>query len=100
MVLEAGHTLGNHSFSHACLPKLEASALSEQISEDQHRARQPEQERAGAVSSALRCAQRSRARRRQAAGMRTVLWNIDSQDWADPVPSYIAQRVLADIERE
>ncbi len=28
-----------------------------------------------------------------------MLWNIDSQDWADPVAASIANRVVADVRR-
>jgi uncharacterized caspase-like protein len=33
-------------------------------------------------------------------GMKTVLWNVDSMDWADPVPASIAKRVLSQVEKE
>lgn len=33
-------------------------------------------------------------------GLRSVLWNIDSRDWADPIPQSIAQRVIDEAERE
>src|SRR5262249_18334784 len=33
-------------------------------------------------------------------GMKTVLWNVDSQDWADPVPQSIANRVVNQVERQ
>jgi peptidoglycan/xylan/chitin deacetylase (PgdA/CDA1 family)/TolA-binding protein len=100
MVLEAGHALGNHSFSHACLPKLEAAALTEQIEKTNSELegvlkqkpvlfRPPYGARNQAVLDAAK-----------AHGMRTVLWNVDSQDWADPVPSSIALHVLKEVERE
>ena len=28
------------------------------------------------------------------------MWNIDSLDWADPIPESIAQRVLREVEKE
>jgi uncharacterized caspase-like protein len=34
------------------------------------------------------------------AHLRSVMWNIDSLDWADPVPSSIANRVLRTVEKE
>ena len=33
-------------------------------------------------------------------GLRSVLWNIDSRDWADPIPQSIAQRVIDEADRE
>ncbi|MBV8467036.1 MAG: caspase family protein, partial [Burkholderiales bacterium] len=32
--------------------------------------------------------------------LRSVMWNIDSLDWADPVPSSIADRVLRQVDKE
>jgi peptidoglycan/xylan/chitin deacetylase (PgdA/CDA1 family) len=32
--------------------------------------------------------------------LRSVMWNVDSLDWADPIPESIAQRVLREVERE
>lgn len=36
----------------------------------------------------------------EAFHLRSVLWNIDSLDWADPVPSSVADRVLKVISHE
>ena len=33
----------------------------------------------------------------QADKLKSMEWNIDSMDWADPVPNSVAQRVLAEI---
>jgi peptidoglycan/xylan/chitin deacetylase (PgdA/CDA1 family) len=34
------------------------------------------------------------------AHLKSVMWNIDSLDWADPVPSSIADRVLRTVDKE
>ena len=36
----------------------------------------------------------------QADKMKTIIWNIDSEDWADPVPNSVAQRVITDVEKQ
>ena len=36
----------------------------------------------------------------QGHGMRSILWNIDTRDWADPVPASIANRAIATVEAE
>ena len=28
-----------------------------------------------------------------------MMWNVDSMDWADPVPKSIAERVLAEVDK-
>src|SRR6185436_12112524 len=35
-----------------------------------------------------------------AAHLRSIMWNIDSLDWADPVPRSIADRVLASVDKQ
>ena len=32
--------------------------------------------------------------------MKTVIWNVDSEDWADPVPNSVAQRVITEVEKQ
>src|SRR5690606_5551512 len=32
-------------------------------------------------------------------GMISVMWNIDSMDWADPIPESIADRTLRELEK-
>ncbi|HAL22906.1 MAG TPA: polysaccharide deacetylase, partial [Stenotrophomonas sp.] len=34
------------------------------------------------------------------AGLKSIMWNIDSMDWADPVPESIVQRVLGQVNKE
>jgi peptidoglycan/xylan/chitin deacetylase (PgdA/CDA1 family) len=35
----------------------------------------------------------------QAEHLKSMIWNIDSLDWADPLPTSIYQRVLGEVER-
>jgi peptidoglycan/xylan/chitin deacetylase (PgdA/CDA1 family)/uncharacterized caspase-like protein len=98
--LEAGHALGNHSYSHALLPKLDDRQIAEQI-ERTNRAldgmspakntlfRPPYGAKNQNVLAAL-----------QARQMKSVLWNIDSKDWADPIPLSIANRVVQSVDGE
>jgi peptidoglycan/xylan/chitin deacetylase (PgdA/CDA1 family) len=36
----------------------------------------------------------------EARQMKAVLWDIDSEDWADPIPKSIANRVLSSVDSE
>lgn len=84
----AGHTIGNHSVSHANLTKLSRTRLRQEI-------------RGGVRSKCFRPpygATNARVRAEiKAAGMRQVLWSVDPQDWARPGATKIAQRVLANV---
>jgi peptidoglycan/xylan/chitin deacetylase (PgdA/CDA1 family)/uncharacterized caspase-like protein len=99
-LVEAGYPLANHSFSHSFLPKLGAEALKKEIELTNRMIKEvgrtssvlfrpPYGARNAAVSEAI-----------AAHGMRSILWNVDSRDWADPVPLSIADRVLKTVENE
>jgi peptidoglycan/xylan/chitin deacetylase (PgdA/CDA1 family)/uncharacterized caspase-like protein len=99
-ILEAGSTIGNHSYSHPVLPKLDEAGYTKEIEStntllanisrgDPVLFRPPY----GASNEAILA-------KVQADKMKTVIWNVDSEDWADPVPNSIAQRVVADVEKQ
>lgn len=98
-VLASGSTLGNHTFSHPVLPKLEAAAYTREIEETNSliaaiMKSEPTVFRPpyGASNDAILSVTQSR-------NMKSLIWNIDSLDWADPVPSSITQRVLKEVQQ-
>lgn len=97
-VLAAGHQLANHSFSHGVMAKM---------SEDAVRAEAQQTEAlldaAGRQPSALfrfpyGARNASALDAVEGLKLRSMMWTIDSQDWADPVPKSIAERVLRETE--
>jgi peptidoglycan/xylan/chitin deacetylase (PgdA/CDA1 family)/uncharacterized caspase-like protein/Flp pilus assembly protein TadD len=99
-ILAAGHALANHSFSHAFLPKLDDDALNHQLVDTNAALETAVKQKPvlfrppyGARNDKILAAA-------SALGMKTILWNIDSQDWADPIPQSIASRVVAQVERQ
>jgi peptidoglycan/xylan/chitin deacetylase (PgdA/CDA1 family)/tetratricopeptide (TPR) repeat protein len=98
-VLEAGHTIANHSFSHPVLPKLTEAQRTSEIDRTtllltKVAGQKPVLFRApyGARNSEI-------LQTVTADGMRSVMWNIDSLDWADPIPESIAMRVLHELTK-
>jgi peptidoglycan/xylan/chitin deacetylase (PgdA/CDA1 family)/tetratricopeptide (TPR) repeat protein len=96
---QAGFVIGSHGFSHNVLPKMSDREISSEIDEtnrllqtvvsvDSSLFRPPYGERDSKVLAAV-----------EAHKMKSVLWNIDSKDWADPVAKSIANRVIADARR-
>jgi peptidoglycan/xylan/chitin deacetylase (PgdA/CDA1 family)/tetratricopeptide (TPR) repeat protein len=98
-VFEAGHILANHSYSHPVLSKLseaqrqkeieDTSALLEKTAGKKTQLFRPPY---GARNAAI-------LQQLQADGLRSIMWNIDSMDWADPIPESIAMRVLHEIDQ-
>jgi peptidoglycan/xylan/chitin deacetylase (PgdA/CDA1 family)/TolA-binding protein len=99
-LLEAGHTLANHSFTHSFLPKLDEVRLNAEIEMTERMLTEVSKSRSdlfrapyGARNALVRDAI-------AAHKLRSVMWNVDSQDWADPVPASIADRVVRIVEAE
>ncbi|MFM9433559.1 peptidoglycan/xylan/chitin deacetylase (PgdA/CDA1 family)/uncharacterized caspase-like protein [Janthinobacterium sp. CG_23.3] len=99
-LMAAGYALGNHSFSHAQLSKQTGDSLKGEILHTDVLLKAISSERAplfrfpyGARNSEGMAALAN-------AHLTSVMWNIDSLDWADPVPSSIADRVLRSVDKE
>jgi peptidoglycan/xylan/chitin deacetylase (PgdA/CDA1 family)/uncharacterized caspase-like protein len=96
---EAGHVLANHSFSHRQMPKLESGEREAEIAITN----QLLEEISGSSSTLFRPPYGDTTRELTdelaASGITSVLWNIDSWDWGDPVPASIVERVLERVEK-
>jgi peptidoglycan/xylan/chitin deacetylase (PgdA/CDA1 family)/uncharacterized caspase-like protein/TolA-binding protein len=98
-ILEQGSSLGNHSYSHPVLPKMDAAGYTREIDTTSAllkdiQKRDPVLFRPpyGAINQGILDKVRSE-------NMKAVLWNVDSEDWADPVPNSVAQRVVTETEK-
>jgi peptidoglycan/xylan/chitin deacetylase (PgdA/CDA1 family)/uncharacterized caspase-like protein len=99
-VVEAGHRLANHSYSHPVLPKLGEAERNTEIDQtntilEKISGRKTELFRApyGARNDAI-------IERIMSEGMRSIMWNTDGQDWADPIPESIAMRILHQMNEQ
>jgi peptidoglycan/xylan/chitin deacetylase (PgdA/CDA1 family) len=99
-IARAGHAVGNHSLTHAFLPRLGRADLLVEI---------------GATSQAIEAATSAppvlfRApygaqteqvvRVARDLGMKMVLWSVDSLDWKDPLPESIVERVARQLDHD
>ena len=96
-VLEAGHLLANHSYSHPDLTKLSAADRAKEIENTS----QLLEKLTGAKTTLFRPPYGAKnptiLKEVEALGMKSILWTLDSMDWADPIPESVAQRVLAQV---
>jgi peptidoglycan/xylan/chitin deacetylase (PgdA/CDA1 family)/uncharacterized caspase-like protein len=99
-ILESGSSLANHTYSHPMLSKLSDKEVAEEIEstsrlleEVSHTSPKLFRPPYGAESEKVLAAVESRK-------MKEVLWNIDSKDWADPIPKSIANRVIRQVDAE
>ncbi len=93
-VLQAGHQLANHSFSHGLLAKMSGDEVRTEATRTEALL-----DAAGRTPSALfrfpyGARNAGALQTVEALHLRSMMWNIDSMDWADPVPKSIAERVL------
>ncbi len=100
-ILGAGHAIGNHSFTHPFLPKLDQTDVDQEIDKTQallnliipddsrrtHMFRAPYGARNAMILGEI-----------GERGLRSVLWNVDSLDWSDPIPESIVHRILTELE--
>ena len=96
----SGYVIGNHSYTHALLSKETGKPLAVEIGEtDRLLGAIP-----GAHSHLFRFPYGARTALQLEAlegyHLRSVLWNIDSLDWADPIPSSVRDRVLRLVGEE
>ncbi|HJW72839.1 MAG TPA: polysaccharide deacetylase family protein [Geothrix sp.] len=99
-LVQSGFVVGNHSYTHAQLNKETGAPLDLEIRETDQLLRAIP----GAHSQLFRFPYGARTQVQLQAlrtfHLRSVLWNIDSLDWADPVPSSVADRVLKVVAQE
>ncbi len=99
-ILAAGSAIANHSYTHALLPKLDQPGYSKELESTEKLLwsilkaepvlfRPPYGARNDGILALV-----------QSKQWKSIMWNIDSLDWADPVPNSIAQRVIAEVEHE
>ena len=99
-LLDAGYTLANHSMTHAQLSKQTGNALKTEILGTDELLKAVDARRSPLFRFPYGARNDEGLAVLDAAHLRSVMWNIDSLDWADPVPSSIADRVLRSVEKE
>ncbi len=99
-LLDAGHTIANHTYSHRVL-----SSLSEEDRAKEIESTNRILEKITGVKPLLfrpPYGARNKEIFKQITdeGLQDVLWTIDSEDWADPIPESIAMRVLHQLNEQ
>ena len=96
----AGYVLANHSFSHAQLSKESGAALKAEIFDTDALLKAVDPQRSSLFRFPYGARSKEGMHLLADAHLKSVMWNIDSLDWADPVPSSIADRVLRAVDKE
>ena len=99
-ILASGSFIGNHTYSHPVLPKLAPADLSREIDSTNLLLTNILKSPPVLFRPPYGAANAGILSEIQSDKMKTVIWNVDSEDWADPVPNSVAQRVIADVEKQ
>lgn len=99
-ILASGSFLGNHTYSHPVLPKLDAADQSREIDSTSLLLTSILKSPPVLFRPPYGAANADILSEVQSDKMKTVIWNVDSEDWADPVPNSVAQRVITDVEKQ
>jgi peptidoglycan/xylan/chitin deacetylase (PgdA/CDA1 family)/uncharacterized caspase-like protein len=97
---QSGYVLANHSFSHAQLSKQTGDGLKAEILNTDTLLKAVDPQRSSLFRFPYGARNREGMQMLESAHLKSVMWNIDSLDWADPVPSSIADRVLRTVDKE
>ncbi|MET1025453.1 MAG: polysaccharide deacetylase family protein, partial [Pseudoxanthomonas sp.] len=88
-LMEAGYAVGNHSLTHAQLSRETGDALKHQVLDTDALLRAVDDKRAPLFRFPYGARNAEGLQVLGAAGLKSIMWNIDSLDWADPVPESI-----------
>ncbi|MDI9238078.1 polysaccharide deacetylase family protein [Lysobacter sp. LF1] len=99
-LIEQGYTVGNHSLTHAQLSRETGASLRSQILDTDVLLRGIDEKRAPLFRFPYGARNAEGLQVLGEAKLKSVMWNIDSLDWADPVPDSITQRVLDQVRAQ
>lgn len=99
-LMEQGYAVGNHSLTHAQLSRTTGGALREQVLATDTLLRDVDARRAPLFRFPYGARNAEGLQLLNEAGLKSIMWNIDSMDWADPVPESIVQRVVDQVQKE
>lgn len=99
-LMQDGFVLGNHSFTHAQLSKESGKKLKDEINNTDLLLKALDANRSPLFRFPYGAGSKEAAKILQDEHLKSVMWNIDSEDWADPVPSSIVDRVMQEVKKE
>jgi len=99
-LMEEGYAVGNHSFTHAQLSKESGDSLKSEIFDTDTLLKAVDDKRSDLFRFPYGARNAEGRQLLSQAHLKSMMWNIDSLDWADPVPKSIADRVLRQVDKE
>ncbi len=98
-LLAEGYIVGNHSMTHAQLSKKTGDALKTEILDNDKLLKAIDPDRPPLFRFPYGARNAEGKALLAENHLQSVLWNVDSMDWADPIPNSIADRVMREIDK-
>ena len=98
-LLAEGYIVGNHSMTHAQLSKKTGDALKTEILDNDKLLKAIDPDRPPLFRFPYGARNAEGKALLVENHLQSVLWNVDSMDWADPIPNSIADRVMREIDK-
>ena len=99
-LLDAGHTIANHTYSHRVLNNLSAADRAHEIESTDLILEKITGIKPLLFRPPYGARNQDVFKQITGEGLQDVLWTIDSEDWADPIPESIAMRVLHELNEK
>lgn len=93
MIYEAGHEIGNHTYTHAYITKLEKAALREEIQKTEDVLKQITGEKPCIFRPPGGYYDEESLALLEEMGYRSILWSLDTRDWSMPKSDTIASKI-------
>ena len=99
-LLADGHLLANHSLTHAKLSAQNDDTVRKEILTTDSLLKAVDAKRSNLFRFPYGAGSPEGLSTLSKANLRSMMWNIDSLDWADPIPNSIADRVLREVDAQ
>ena len=93
-----GYVLGNHSYTHAQLSKLSGAPLNAEIQSTDTLLHAINPDRQPLFRFPYGARNHESMDAIGALHLHSIMWNVDSLDWADPIPNSVVDRVVTGVE--
>ncbi|MBS2969031.1 polysaccharide deacetylase family protein [Metabacillus sp. KIGAM252] len=97
MIAEAGHEIGNHSYTHPDMKRLSAESAKVQLQQTNEVIEAVTDRKTKWFAPPSGSFSEQTVQIAEAMGMRTILWSVDTIDWQNPAPEQLIQRVMKKV---
>jgi len=96
---DAGHSIANHTYSHRVLAKLSEAERTSEIESTSLLLEKALGQKPALFRPPYGARNRTVLDQISHEGLENIMWTVDSEDWADPIPESIAMRVLHQLDQ-